>query len=409
MPTSQVGTPTPVSATGYKAALQENGEKMNQNLIVRKQFAADEIKAVGDDTDRKLQFTISTQGKDRDGDVIRVDGWVTDHYMKNPVVLFAHDSHRPPIGRAAELTTTKRRLKAVAEFMGPEIDTSGFSDMIFRMVKNKFLNATSVGFKPIDFEWIEEEDDDRDFPMRTGIKFLKQELLEFSVVPVPSNPEALIMARSKGIDTAPLEGWFEQALDEWANYKDLLLLPKADVQEFYKASRRNGRVFEFIKRLGEEEAVTEEKLAHDATGATGEESIVDKEVKDVEPEKVAAAAETKQSDELVAMPMPTVSFELSLGEASIGMGAMDVETLKALMDGHDLVKSMQTAIQAYIGKMGAQESAAMQTVAEPSAPATQVPAAEEKKEVTLPTNEEIASLVAEVIAMEKAKLQGRVQ
>jgi hypothetical protein len=55
------------------------------------------------------------------------------------------------------------------------------------MVKRGFLRATSVGFRPKrdKYSWNEE---------RGGIDFEEQELLEFSVVPVPSNPEALLSA-----------------------------------------------------------------------------------------------------------------------------------------------------------------------------------------------------------------------
>jgi hypothetical protein len=41
---------------------------------------------------------------------------------------------------------------------------------------------------------------------------MEAELLEFSIVPVPSNPEALIEARSAGLDTTPIEVWAKQTL-----------------------------------------------------------------------------------------------------------------------------------------------------------------------------------------------------
>ena len=37
--------------------------------------------------------------------------------------------------------------------------------------------------------------------------FKRQKLLEWSAVPVPSNPEGLAQARSFGIDTTPIIGW----------------------------------------------------------------------------------------------------------------------------------------------------------------------------------------------------------
>lgn len=47
----------------------------------------------------------------------------------------------------------------------------------------------------------------------TGVNFLKQALLEHSVCPVPAHPDALVAARSKGIDVAPIKSWAERTLD----------------------------------------------------------------------------------------------------------------------------------------------------------------------------------------------------
>ena len=64
-----------------------------------------------------------------------------------------------------------------------------------------------------------------------GYKFLKQELLEFSAVPVPANAEALIQARSKGIDTLPFKAWAEEILDNWDRVQK-------DVDALYGAGRK---------------------------------------------------------------------------------------------------------------------------------------------------------------------------
>ena len=54
------------------------------------------------------------------------------------------------------------------------------------LVEADFLKATSVGFAPIKFKFT--SNPDRQF----GIDFIEQELLEFSIVPVPANPDAVI-------------------------------------------------------------------------------------------------------------------------------------------------------------------------------------------------------------------------
>lgn len=217
-----------VDAKGFKKRYVKHPEEI-VNLGIRKQFIPDDIKQVGDDADRTLQFIITTSAVDRDKDTIAPKGWDFKAFRKNPVVLFAHNSRQPPIGRALKLVKEEDRVLADTQFMDDDIDTSGFSDMIFRMLKGKFLNAVSVGFIPTKFEFVDDEDDPG---RRFGIDFLKQELLEFSVVPVPSNPEALIQARSVGdINTEPLQEWFEGVLKDWMQYKDLLLVPRKHIRE----------------------------------------------------------------------------------------------------------------------------------------------------------------------------------
>ena len=77
-----------------------------------------------------------------------------------------------------------------------------------RCTRKEYLNAVSVGFNPSEWKWV----DDEDRPW--GIDYNKQELLEYSAVPVPANPEALIDAKSKGIDLAPLMEWVVMSIDE---------------------------------------------------------------------------------------------------------------------------------------------------------------------------------------------------
>jgi hypothetical protein len=75
-----------------------------------------------------------------------------------------------------------------------------------------------------------------------GIDFLRQELLEFSCVPVPANPDALIQARAKGIDTAPMVSWAERVLDGEPGTR--APLPRRKLERLAKAADgRSPRVF----------------------------------------------------------------------------------------------------------------------------------------------------------------------
>lgn len=154
---------------------------------------------------RQIDFTISTETADSYNDVVKADGWDLERYLKNPVVLWAHDRHtHPPIGKASNVRAENGSLKATAEFATK--DDYEFADNVFRLLKNGFLNATSVGFLPK--EWTYDEE-------RGGFNFIKSELFEFSVVPVPANPDALMNAIDRGENLEFLKDWCEQTLDCW--------------------------------------------------------------------------------------------------------------------------------------------------------------------------------------------------
>jgi hypothetical protein len=52
---------------------------------------------------RKITLVFSDSSVDRMGDKIVAAGWETHNYLKNPVVLWAHDASAPPIGRAGNV------------------------------------------------------------------------------------------------------------------------------------------------------------------------------------------------------------------------------------------------------------------------------------------------------------------
>ena len=207
--------------------------------VCRKSFVPYEVKT--DDDKRSVTFTITTGAVDRDNDTINVDGWDLKSYLKNPVVLFAHRSDLPPVAKATSVVKTAGALRATTEFLPAGIYP--LADQVYEMVKRGFLRATSVGFRPKrdKFSWNEE---------RGGIDFEEQELLEFSVVPVPSNPEALLSA-SKDFASAGREslGAFRKALDlaeiactenyRKGNLTELCLTEPAE--EFFAPEQKAGR------------------------------------------------------------------------------------------------------------------------------------------------------------------------
>lgn len=163
-----------------------------------------EIKASDEEGSRTLMFTISTASVDRMGDTIKQDGWKLDNYRKNPVVLFGHDASSLPVAKSIKIWLEDNKLKSEAEWTPKELVR--FNDIVFEMCKGGFLSATSVGFAPSRYSF--SVDPARNY----GIDFLEQELLEYSVVPIPANAEALIEGKSAGLDILPMLEFCEQAL-----------------------------------------------------------------------------------------------------------------------------------------------------------------------------------------------------
>lgn len=187
--------PQTMSARAFAAAAREASPP--GDAVIRQGFLA-EVAATGG---REFAFTLSTADIDRANDVVMQDGWRLDAYRRNPVVLWAHDNVLPPIGRATAIAVEDGRLRATAEFAKRE--ENRMADEIFRLLKAGYLNAVSVGFQPIKWQWAEDED------RAGGIDFVEQELVEFSVVSVPANPHALV-------ETRGLSRSGDSALGEWA-------------------------------------------------------------------------------------------------------------------------------------------------------------------------------------------------
>lgn len=220
------------------------------DAVLRKGFVT-EVKAAEGEDSRALDFTISTASIDRMGDTIAVDGWDLAAYRKNPVVLWAHDPSMLPVGKASHIRVEDGKLKARAEFVPRSI--SGFADAVFNMLKAGFLSATSVGFLPKKYAFAEDAD------RRWGIDFLEQELLEFSIVPIPANAEALIEARAAGIETSPLLEWAEGLLE----CDGRVAVAKADLAELHRRAAAPERLAALFRE-------TADRLPQDARGTANQ-------------------------------------------------------------------------------------------------------------------------------------------
>lgn len=187
--------------------------------------------------ERKMSFTISTAAVDRDGDTIDPKGWDLGSYAKNPVVLWAHDYSSPPVGKAVNIKSTEHGLQADVEFLPQGLDP--FADKIHDMCKAGFLNATSVGFRGVEYD---------EAQGRKGYDFKKQELLEFSIVPVPCNPEALAQ---RGLKNDQLKQYAKE-MNAWSKSVLGEASPKMSQEQFDSLS---GELAKILRDTPEEKQI----------------------------------------------------------------------------------------------------------------------------------------------------------
>ena len=145
-----------------------------------------------DEKSRQIVFTASTPSVDRYGDSIDPDGFELANFKRNPVFLFQHRSTDPPVGKVNRIwIEPKKALVAQVEFATKSVYP--FAETVWQLYRNKFLQAVSVGFLPLESEPL------MDGGRRSGEHYLRQELLEISSVAVPANADCLARAVHKGI------------------------------------------------------------------------------------------------------------------------------------------------------------------------------------------------------------------
>lgn len=123
---------------------------------------------------RKIRGLASSARVDRHGDIVEPDGglWAL------PVPLLWGHSHKDPVGWVRSIDLTSKGLWIEAE-LAQGIERA---DSVWKMIETGLVDSFSIGFRPLKSE-----------PLPSGgERFTKWELLEISVVVVPSNVDAKI-------------------------------------------------------------------------------------------------------------------------------------------------------------------------------------------------------------------------
>lgn len=147
------------------------------------------VKAVSED-ERIIRGVATTPSPDRVGDIVEPLGVK----FTNPMPLLHQHDHDKPVGTVKFDKPTKDGITFEARL--PKIDEPGplkdRVDTAWAEVKAGLVRAVSIGFRALE--------DGYEFMKEGGIRFLKTEVLELSLVTIPANAQATITA-VKSIDS----------------------------------------------------------------------------------------------------------------------------------------------------------------------------------------------------------------
>jgi hypothetical protein len=194
-----------------------------------------EVRAFAADVEetRTIEFVISTAAKDRHRTVLNQQGWDLANYSRNGIVGYQHnvyggdmciaDNPDNVIGRGAAYMEGDQLIGRVTF---EPADLNPLAEKIFRKVLFGSLRATSVGFAEVGKGRWGEGEEARGAKNETYY-FAGQELLEFSIVNIPSNPEAV--GRALRDQTSNALMYVKRALGSDYSFADLEKMTVAEV------------------------------------------------------------------------------------------------------------------------------------------------------------------------------------
>ncbi len=159
-------------------------------------YSLPDVRPVTDGRKMTATITISTQAIDRSREVLMTDGGKLDNHRRNPVVLLAHKKDMPT-GKAENRDTKEYSVKRLPG----RLDATTYFDQHtelgehgFRLCDSGTFRGASVGFFEVPGA-IEKGHDGDGYPVR----IIKEwDLLEYSHLLIPDNPECIIRAVEKG-------------------------------------------------------------------------------------------------------------------------------------------------------------------------------------------------------------------
>lgn len=133
-------------------------------------------------------FVVSTPEVDRYGTIIIPSGIDYTSYLNNPIVLAQHNADEWPIGKCLGFMMNGENLEATLQLHRITDEACEVADL----VSAGYVKAVSVGIIPT-------ESEEQTIDGKRVTVYTKSELVEFSVVSIPANRDALIKKSIKDL------------------------------------------------------------------------------------------------------------------------------------------------------------------------------------------------------------------
>jgi hypothetical protein len=156
-------------------------------MILRTYNQTTDIRGIHEDS-REREFVISNERRDSHGTVIKLDGWDIEDYNRSGAFYYQHlTGMESPDNVLGPGKASKQGAELVGRaYFEPE-DINPLAEKILRKVDFGTLTSTSVGFMPTAGHWgVERMNEDPETYYFDGAI-----LKEFSIVNIPSNPDAI--------------------------------------------------------------------------------------------------------------------------------------------------------------------------------------------------------------------------
>ena len=184
-----------------KSVLAKLNQRQTRELIVTPKVLSD--------ADGTIEFVASDETLDCHREIVRVSGWKFTHFQKNAPFVDSHDysSITKLLGQVTDFRVEKGQLVEVVKYSR---EPGTLAEWAFKMVRDGFLRAVSVGFVPTRMatRW---DSDTKDFLAQIAdlkldaatagqlrAVYLEQEQIELSQCVLGANPNALAKAYKGG-------------------------------------------------------------------------------------------------------------------------------------------------------------------------------------------------------------------